>query len=120
MDLKLTEYDLELENGDVSFVKGRDAIAQDVLMRLRTWLGESAYDRTAGTPYLQIIFQRGIAAATIENVISQIILQTPGVTSIDSFTIDSINNQSREMIASAVIQTIDGEINFAALDLASL
>ena len=46
MDLKLTDYDMDLTNGELSFVTGRDAIAQDVQMNLRTWLGETVYDTT--------------------------------------------------------------------------
>ena len=44
MDLLLTDYDMDLTNGDLSFVNGADAIGQDVTMRLRTWLGETVYD----------------------------------------------------------------------------
>ena len=47
MDLLLTDYDLDLTNGELTFVTGRDAIAQDVQMSLRTWLGETPYDTTA-------------------------------------------------------------------------
>lgn len=117
MDLKLTGpngngYDLDLTNGDVTFVKGREAIGQHVLMVLRTFLGESVYDTSAGVPYIQVIFQRGVAVATIEQVLSQVILNVPGVISIESFTINLLSPGSRTLTASAIITTEDGEIDF--------
>ena len=66
MDLLLTDYDMDLTNGDLSFVNGADAIGQDVTMRLRTWLGETVYDVSAGVPYLQVIFAE--RNPTAENV----------------------------------------------------
>ena len=48
MDLKLTDYDLDLTNGDLSFVDRLEAVRQDIEMALRTWLEETPYDRNAG------------------------------------------------------------------------
>jgi len=82
MDLKLTNYDLDLTNGELSFVTDFDAIRQDIEMALRTWLRETPYDRNAGVPYLQIIFKRGTSLDAIRFIISEIIQGREGVTEV--------------------------------------
>ena len=113
MDLKLVDYDLQIIDGDVSFVKGRDAIAQDITMELRTFLGTCIYDRSVGVPYLTVIFQRGVSPATIEQILRQFILQVPGVLTISELTVNSLSYQTRELELSGTCTTIDGEIDFS-------
>lgn len=82
MDLKLSNYDMDLTNGDLSFVDLLDAVRQDIEMALRTWLEETPYDRNAGAPYLQIIFVRGTTLDAIRFIISEIIQGRDNVTEI--------------------------------------
>ena len=70
MDLLLTDYDMDLTDGELSFVNGREAIGQDVQMRLRTWLGETVYDTTAGVPWIQAIFGEEMAHVLEQALIS--------------------------------------------------
>lgn len=79
MDLKLTDYDLDLAGGHLSWVTDDEATAQAIAMALRTFLGESPYDRNAGVPYLEILFQRGTTAAAARFILEQQILAVPGV-----------------------------------------
>ena len=113
MDLRLVDYDMQILNGDVSFVLGAEAIAQDITMRLRTFLGESVYDRSAGVPYLTIIFRRGADIATIENVLKEIVLATPGILTIIELTIASIDYQNRVLTVTGKASSINGEIDFS-------
>lgn len=74
MDLKLTDYDLDITNGALSWVTGAAAVRQAVEMALRTFLGECVYDRNAGVPYLQILFKRGTSVAAVRFIFEQQIL----------------------------------------------
>lgn len=74
-------WDLAIVDGDVVLTGtlGRAAeVAQRVVYRLKTWLGESVYDRRAGQPYFDGIFGEepveGVVAALL-----QVILDTEGV-----------------------------------------
>jgi len=113
MDLKNSDDDLEIIDGDVSFVVGRAAIAQHIAMRLRTWLGESIYDRTAGAPYLQAIFVKGATAEAAGYILSLLVERTPGVISVDLDA--TLDRETRELRVSGTATTIDGEIDFEEL-----
>lgn len=113
MDLRLTNYDMFMVNGDVQFVTGAEAIGQDITMQLRTFLGESVYDRSKGVPYITVIFQRGQQIATIEQVLKQIILQVPGVLTVENFSINSVDYQNRVLDLTGQATSINGEIDFS-------
>jgi hypothetical protein len=84
MDLKLTDYDLDMEAGDLSFVTGAAAVAQHLAMRLRTWLAETPYDQTAGVPYLQVIFaQKAPDLNMIRLVLEGVGIRTPGMLTLE-------------------------------------
>ena len=111
MDLKLTDYDVDLTGGELSFVRGREAIAQDVQMRLRTWLGETVYDTTAGVPWLQAIFsEKNPDLDSVRFILERQILTTPGVTGI---TLElSFDRPTRTLTISGQMTSIGGEIDF--------
>lgn len=114
MDLKLTNYDLDITNGELSFVRSKDAIAQDVTMSLRTWLGETVYDLSAGVPYLQIIFkERNPNLTSIQFILEQNILRRPGVL---TAALDlSLDTPSRVLTVTGTLTSIDGEIDFTEI-----
>jgi hypothetical protein len=114
MDLLLTDYDMDLTNGDLSFVNGAEAIGQAVTMRLRTWLGETVYDVSAGVPYLQVIFaERNPNLNSIQFILERTILNTPGVLTV---ALDlQLNREDRTLTVSGSATSIDGEIDFSTL-----
>lgn len=112
MDLRLTDYDLDITNGELSWVTGAEAVAQDIQMRLRTFLGECVYDESAGVPYLQIIFEKGTSSFSIESILRSQILATPGVISIESFTF-TVDPLTRTFSGTSKVITTDGEIDFS-------
>lgn len=114
MDLRLDDYDLFLENGELEFVTGGEAIRQDIEMRLRTWLGETPYDRSAGVPYLQIIFKRGTTLDAVNFILEQIVRDTPGVEEVLDFK-PELDTKTRVLTVTGRARTIDGEIDFSAL-----
>ena len=115
MDLKLTDYDLEIVNGDLSFVRGAEAITQDIQMRLRTWLGETPYDQAAGVPYIQVIFQRGVELDAVRFILENRILDTPGVEQVTSLDLE-LDARTRVLsVSGRALLEGDIEIDFAAL-----
>ena len=114
MDLKLTNFDMDLTNGELSFVTGLDAIAQDVTMRLRTWLTETPYDRSAGVPYLQVIFgDKNPNIQGVQQILQQTVNNTPGVISSELNSV--LNNATRGLTVTGTIQAVEGEIDFSEL-----
>jgi len=113
MDLRLTDYDMDLENGELSFVRGAAAVAQHVAMRLRTWLGEAnAYDTTAGVPYLQIIFTKAPNLNAVRFIFERQILETPGVQAILRLDLE-LEPTTRALSISGTIRALDEEIDFS-------
>ena len=114
MDLKLTDYDMDLTEGELSFVTGQEAIAQHITMRLRTWLGETVYDTSAGVPWLQVIFVgKNPNLDSINFILSQHVLDTPGVTGVElKVEIDSV---TRVLDVTGTAQTVEGEIDFSEI-----
>lgn len=114
MDLRNTDGDLDITNGELSFVTGRDAIAQDLKMAWSTWLGETPYDETAGVPYLQVFFRsRNPNLDAVRFVLQQIGEARPGVISIQ--LTPSLDTVSRELTVTGKALTVEGEIDLTEL-----
>lgn len=114
MDLRLTDDDIDITNGSLSFVTGQEAIAQDIKMALRTWLGESVYDTSAGVPYLQVIFkERNISLNAVRFILQQIVEARPGV--ISALLTPTIDTATRVLTIAGTAITIEGEIDFTEL-----
>ena len=114
MDLKLTGHDMDLTDGDLSFVNGKVAIGQDIKMAWRTFLGETVYDGTVGVPYVQIIFaQRNPNLNAVRFILQQIAERRPGVNSVS--LVPSLNSATRELTVTGSADTIEGEIDFSEL-----
>lgn len=94
MDLRLrtdSRNDLDITNGELSFVTGIEALAQRVQMKLQSFLGESVYDLLGGTAWINLASEdQGNGAAyvfentsnpqaTAELVISESIKAVEGV-----------------------------------------
>ena len=108
MDLKLTNDDLDITNGELSFVTGIDAVRQDLEMRLKTWLEETPYDRAAGVPYLQVIFARGVQVQAVRFILETIILDTDGVTEVLELE-TQIDTLTREFTVTGRVFALDEE-----------
>ena len=109
-DLKFTDGDMDLTNGELSFVTGQAAIAQDIQMRLQTWLGETPYDLSAGVPYLQVVFVRATPLDSVQFILEQQVLNTPGVTGVElTLTLDRPN---RTLSVTGTATSIEGDVDF--------
>jgi len=78
-DLLLDGHDIAIIDGDLALVSGGAAVGQHALMRLRTFLAECVYDRGAGVPWVQVVFERGTPLYAVESIITQTLANTPGV-----------------------------------------
>lgn len=112
MDLEFdTDMDLVIEGGDIQFVRNQEAIAQHIRMRVQTWLGESVYDESAGTPFTQVIFEPGTSGIAIQFILERRITETPGVTGVSTqFTED---RAARTFSMTGTATTIQGDVDFA-------
>lgn len=97
-------------NGDMQFGQGGGnflanspaAVAQNIDTRLGLWVGEWFGDVTEGTPWATDVLGRGMQT-TRDMVIRKRILQTEGVTAIDSYS--STVSAQRQMSVSGVVET---------------
>lgn len=109
-DIKYSDGDMVIENGDVSIVTGQVAIGQHIEMRVLTWLGETVYDQSAGVPYLQVIFRRSTPIESVQFILEEIIGATPGVTGV---TLElNLDRASRVLTVTGTATTIDGDVDF--------
>lgn len=84
-----------------------ETVAQAVVTRLKLWLGEWFIDQTEGTPYQQAALGKN-TTASVEPAIRSRILETQGVTSIDSFELD-FDPDERKATINATISTEYGQ-----------
>jgi hypothetical protein len=92
-------------------VNSPEAVAQAVLTRLQLWLGEWFADTSDGTGWKQAVLGRQ-PENMYEMAIQQRVLETQGVSSIESFESD-LNRNTRRLTITMTINTIYGitEIN---------
>ncbi len=107
-DLKLTNFDDDFVNNDLSFVTGIEAVRQDIEMTLRTFLEETPYGRDVGVPWLQIIFQVGTPTSSIEFIILRTILGVDGVTEVNDLD-TAVDRVARKLTIEGLVTALDEE-----------
>lgn len=80
--------DLRIDGTEFALVEDLDAIAQEVGVRLRWWLGEWFLDTRRGTPYIQQLLVKGVSDATVREVLSAQIRAVDGIARVDSLTVE--------------------------------
>ena len=101
--------DYQLGHGDLDFMQDTpEAVAQNVMTRLALWRGRWLIDTQDGTPWLQQILGKHEA---VDVVLRSRILETPGVTAIDSFEA-VLDPDTRRITVSATISTQYGQTAF--------
>jgi len=92
---------------NAAYVGGETVIAQRVKLGLSLHLGEFAFDKRVGMPYVQWSEVKPAPLATIAAKVRQVIDQTRGVVSIQNF---SQTFEDQEVKITAYILTDDGEV----------
>lgn len=113
-------------NGDYSFGQGYAnfyinvpaAVGQAVLTRLLLWQGEWFLSVTDGTPYSTEILGTG-TANTYDAAIQQVILETPGVSSIVSYS-STFNHQNRSVSIVCTIDTVYSQDNVSTTTITAV
>lgn len=74
-----------------------DAIAQHMRNRYRFFLGEWFLDTRLGFPYLERVLIKGYDARSVESLLRQVALDTPGILRLDefTFTVDATDRSAR-------------------------
>jgi len=87
-DIQLNNsHDIEIVNNDLAVVSGLNATVQSIRQRFWLFQGEWFLDETAGVPYLQQIFVKGVRLAVVRNILLRVLASTVGVESIRRFTV---------------------------------
>lgn len=90
---------------------GTNNILQDILQRLRFFSGEWFMDNTQGVPWFQQILIKNPDQATIDAILQNIILGTPGVTQLTAYQFTP-NFSRRLMNVSFRCMTTSGVVNY--------
>lgn len=108
-------YRKQDEQGDYSFGSGlnnfhidsAEAVAQAIETRLKLWIGEWFADTSDGTGWSQTILGKQ-SKNLYELTLRQRVLETYGVTSIESFQ-SSLDSDARRLTVSMTVNTIYGQ-----------
>ena len=109
-DIKLDDNgDMFLDgSGSMVLVTGDEAIAQQFRIRFRFALGEWFLDTRVGVPYFQEILVKNPNLTRVRGIYRQLIETTPGIESIEEFTL-TLDNSTRTLSLSFAARKTDGE-----------
>lgn len=88
-------------DGQLATVRDAEAVGQHVRQRLKTFTGEWFLDTAAGVPWLDEILGKQYDPALAESVTKAEVLDTEGVTSIESFAV-RFTRASRGLIIDSI------------------
>lgn len=86
------------DSGSLAVVRDTEAVGQHVRQRLMTYEGEWFLDREAGVPWVRDIVGHGYDPIMAESVLKAEVLDTDGVTDINSFSV-RFDNSTRGLAA---------------------
>lgn len=99
--------DLRLVDGQIVLVTKREAIRQDLQIRLRWFKGEWFLDFRLGVPWFQDLLGQPVTDELVERVLRRVILTTPGVVAITRFILTR-DNAEREATIDFTVSTTEG------------
>lgn len=111
--------DLRFVNGDLVLTAdvnpaGTNPILQDVLQRLRMFLGEWFLDNTQGVPWWQKIMTKNPKQSDIDAILQNVILGTPGVQLLTNYS-SLVDRATRRLTITFVCQTTNGNVNWSGI-----
>lgn len=96
-------HDLAVIGIDLHIVTGAERVKQQLLVKLRLWVGEWFLDTEFGTPYLELVLGKQITLAGAVAALKESIMAVDSVQSITTFNYN-FDRQQRKL-------TIDFEAN---------
>ncbi len=109
-DLLFVNSDLVLTS-DVNATYGTNPILQDILTRLRFFLGEWYLDNTQGIPWYQRILVKNPNQSDIDAIFQNCIAGTPGVDQLTSYSF-TVNRATRVLTVNFSCLTTLGTVNY--------
>lgn len=112
-DIKLNAQgnDIDFVNGALSMTSGIEAHAQRAKMHYHTFLGESRYDRSAGFPWVQIVFNQRIDLATFRMILDIYGRKIPGIEATDLNPTYDV--ATRHSTVTGILYTEEGDVDFS-------
>lgn len=114
LDPDTNDMSVDASGNFKTFTKRIEAIAQNLICRLQTFLGEIPTNLDLGVDYHGVIFNEFLPEQTKINELVKTILATEGVQSIENFSI-APNNLAGEISYDFAIITDAGSIQFSEL-----
>lgn len=112
VDIKLNgNHDITFEDDELVLVEGKEAIAQDVLVRLQFFQGEWKLDIRIGVPYFQKILGAKPRLTLVRSIIRDAILSTPDIESVNDLIVN-FTLSTRVLSVSFTAETADGVVEF--------
>lgn len=108
----LTFGDLVLNNGDLVINSGVEAVRQNIIQKLKTYLGEWFLDNRIGVPYYEQILIKNPKQGNVDAIFQNVILSTPGVLSLDRYRTVFDTTQRRYEL-SFHVTTTEGVIDYS-------
>lgn len=105
LDIALnTDHDLDTGLLDLKLVNGAEQVRQQLLIKLKLWVGEWFLDTDFGTPYLQSILGKQLTLSGAVAAIRKSILEVEGVQQITQFSY-TFNNTTRTLSLEFTVST---------------
>jgi len=111
--LDTVTHDLSIVGLDLAVVRGADRVRQNVLIKLRLWVGEYFLDTEFGTPYIDQILGKQVSLGGAVAALKKSILEVNDVASITSFSYE-FSRQTRSLTVDFVCSTPYGLIRVTA------
>lgn len=105
--------DIDLSTARLVLVENREAVRQQLALRLSLRLGEWFLDTTAGIDWFNLVYVRGPNLGVISALFRERILSTPGVIRLESFTL-AFTNSTGAMRLDFVAISPDGPVTVTA------
>lgn len=105
--------DLDITNGELTIVRGDDAILQHLKIRFQFFRGEWKLDKRLGIPYYQDILVKSPDLLIVRNLFRQTILTTPGIASITKFRMELDSTTRTLSVAFTAAKDEGGTLDFS-------
>lgn len=86
--LHANDHDILIKDGDFLLIDNAERVAQQIKVKLLTFLGEWFLDTTWGVPYLEYILVKQPNQELIEQILSEQILSVDDVKSLNALELD--------------------------------
>lgn len=90
-------------------LRGEDAVIQRIRVRFKFFRSEWFLDTRQGIPYREQIFIKNPNPVVISFIFRRVLLSTPGVASVTSFTA-SLDSETRKLTATFEAKLVDGTV----------